>query len=631
MSKKNKSAQKSNTAKSSSAAAVTAHQANWQMPFLFSVLILVLGYVCYQHADKNNFVSWDDQVYVTENPVLSNPTPANIARLNHMVVSNNFHPVTMWSLLKNVQSNGMKAGPIIRTNVYLHLLNSLLVLFFIGMLTRGRWWVAGFTALLFAVHPMHVESVAWVSERKDVLYVFFGMLSLLTYLRYARSQNLGFLLLTSGLLALACLSKAMAVVFPILYLLVDYWDGRSLWSFRVWLEKTPFFALSILFGLIALDVQAGGNFHGWFDNIEIRNTLKSGDAFGTFNILKFGSYGLAQYCFKLFIPTGLCTYYPYPNLIQAAGMPYLAAPLFLLGYLGVMAWAFWKGRKTLAFGLAWTLVSLALVLQFISVGSVIMADRYAYLPYIGLVFMLVFWADEWLEQRPAAYRWGVWGVLALFSLFCVNLSMRQVAVWKDSISLWSRVIELYPDCASAYNKRGMSWGKERNDLTRAQADFEKAIQLEPTDAYGYEGLGIVSGMQNNHARALEMFSKCIELDPNYHNFYFNRAFAYLQTNQPAQAVPDFEKVLQLNSGNYDKIMPPYIDALFLSGNTTKAAEKINESLSKGLKSASILIARARIKLQNGDRAGAVADLQQSLTLEPGNALAKQILAQLNGG
>lgn len=601
---------------------------NWLIP-AFLVLIAAATWWSYSGAFDNKFVSWDDQVYVSENPLLLKPTPQNGAKLWDVVISNNYHPITMWSLFQNVKSGGMNAGPIIKTNVFLHILNSFLVLFFCAALTRGRWWVAGLAGLLFALHPMHVESVAWVSERKDVLYVFFGLLSCLTYLQYLRKgTNLGWLALTLGLFALSCLSKAMAVVFPLIYLLLDYWEGRGWSSLRVWLEKTPFFALSLLFGLIAMDIQKGGNFHGWFGSMEIRNAIASQSIFEPFDRLKFAGYGFSQYLFRLVAPNSLCTYYPYPSQVTKNDFQYLFGALFFVGYLGVMVWAYLRNWRLLFFSMAWGLVTSLLVLQFLSVGTVIMADRYSYLPHVGWMFgLLVFLYDR------AGTKWQhtLSGILVFFCGVMAFMTTKQVETWQDSISLWSRVVALYPNDAAAYSKRGNAWGKEHGDLAKAQEDFEIAMKIDPKDSYAFEGMGIISGMQGNHARALEMFTRCIEIQPNYHNFYYNRGLAYLQNKRMAEAITDFEKALALNAAKRDEYLPAYLDALLQVGQGDKARALATEAIAGGLRSAPVYLVRAQVAYQAGDLAAAKADLAEALRIEPNNAFAKQLGERLRIG
>ncbi|MCC7246453.1 MAG: tetratricopeptide repeat protein, partial [Saprospiraceae bacterium] len=504
----------------------------WALILGLSVLIAVMTWLSYSGARDNNFVNWDDPTYVSENPLFTPLTPANAERVTEVIISNNFHPITMWSLMKNVQASGLKAGPIIQANILIHIFGSLFVFMFIGMLSRGKWLVAGTVALIFAVHPMHVESVAWVSERKDVLYVMFGMASMVTWLLYSRNSNWGWYALTLGLFTLACLSKAMAVIFPLLYLLADYWDDKDIKSPKIWLDKIPFFALSLLFGLIAMNVQKGGNFHGWFDNIEIKNAVTSANQLGLFDKIQFAGYGLGQYMLGFFAPLDLVTFHPYPPGLKADAWPYVIGFVVLAAYIAATIWAFLKCRKGLAFGLAWGFFSLMLVLQFIAVGSAIMADRYTYLPFVGWAFALCIALFQWAWESK---KWMVFAVLFLINAGFAWLTARQVETWQDSIVLWSKVIERYPNDGSAYTKRGTSWGKERNDLKAARADFEKAIALNPGEAQGYEGLGIIAGMQNDHKTALEMFTKCIEISPDYFNYYFNRGLAYLQNQQPDRA------------------------------------------------------------------------------------------------
>jgi Tfp pilus assembly protein PilF len=558
---------------------------------------------------------------------MTDPTPANTKRVWEVTVSNNYHPLTMWSLLKNVQHSGLKAGPIITTNIVLHILNALLVFCFFGLLTRGRWLVAGFTALLFAIHPMHVESVAWVSERKDVLYVLFGMLSLLAYLLYIRKNHAGWLVLSLGMLVLSCLSKAMAVVFPVIFLLVDYWEGRNGRSVRVWAEKIPFFAVSLFFGLVAMDVQKGGTFHGWFPMLTFQNAYTT--VFSSFfERTQHAGYGLMQYCFKLFVPTGLCTYYPYPIAGGPSANAVMPGVLYILLYVAALGWLFWKGHKTWFFGLAWCLVALSTVLQFIAVGAVIMADRYTYLAHIGLLFSLFYTLDQWAASRPSLPKWGVWAVPTVFALVFAFLTTRQVETWQDSISLWTRVIDLYPNAGSAYSKRGSVWGKERNDLERAKADFEKSIQLLPSDAFGYEGLGIIAGMQQDHNRALSMFNKCVELEPDEHNFYFNRGIAYIAAKQPAAAVADFEKTMALHPAGYDLQIEPYMNALYDAGQYDKVRKVATEAIhrKKGLSRAYTLRAFSAYLMK--DYAAALPDARQAAILDPANAQIKQLVAEL---
>jgi len=453
------------------------------------------------------------------------------------------------------------------------------------------------------------------------------LFSLFTYLTYSRTKHFGWLALSLGLLALSCLSKAMAVVFPVIFLLIDYWEGRSFRSAGIWLEKIPFFALSLFFGLIAMDVQRGGTFHGWFPMLTFQNAYTTAfDSF--FEKIQYAGYGLMQYCFKLLVPVGLCTYYPYPIGGGPSAGAVLPGALFFVAYMAALGWLFWRGNKVWAFGLAWCLIALSTVLQFIAVGAVIMADRYTYLAHIGLLFALFYSLDEWANRRPSVPKWRIWALPAVFSFGCAILAARQVETWQDSVSLWSRVIDIYPNAGSAYSKRGSVWGKERNDLERAKADFEKAIQLLPTDAFGYEGLGIIAGMQQDHAKALAMFNKCVELEPDEHNFYFNRGIAHIAAKNAVPAVADFEKAMALHPAGYDQQIEPYLNALYDAGYYQKARNVATEAIHRKKILPRAYLIRAFSAYQMKDNAAALPDARQAALLDPANASVKQLVAEL---
>ncbi|HNM26352.1 MAG TPA: hypothetical protein PKL15_13015 [Saprospiraceae bacterium] len=260
--------------------------------------ILLLVYFAYQPALQNDFVNWDDPTYVTENPLLLRPTPENKAALWSQPVSLNYHPLTMLSLAWNMDPAKPKARPFIATNIFLHVCNTALVFLFAYFLSRRKLLVAIFTALLFGIHPMHVESVAWVSERKDVLYTLFFMAALLSYLRYVRRGGWGWLAATLGLFVLSCLSKAMAVSLPLVLLLIDFYEGR-LWQegkivWRAVLEKIPFLVISLLFGVKAVEIQSAG-------------AIGDFQAFSLIQRIAIASYGFLFYLYKLFVPPPMVT------------------------------------------------------------------------------------------------------------------------------------------------------------------------------------------------------------------------------------------------------------------------------------------------------------------------------------
>ena len=287
-------------------------------------------------------------------------------------------------------------------NLIIHLINTLLVFFFVRQLApKSLVFVPFFTALVFGIHPMHVESVAWISERKDVLYVLFFLLGLITYLKFLGNKSLKIFALVILFFCLSLLSKAMAVVFPVVLLLIDWFKGRQ-WNIRVGMEKVPFFFLSLVFGVTAYQIQSGG-------------AIAEFDHFTFIDRMVFAAYGFCMYLVKAIVPVQLSAFYPYP-FVAGGAVPgyYYAMPIIAVLLLGG-AVAVYKKSKAPLFGLGFYLVTVALVLQFISVGKAIMADRYTYLPYVGTVlYDLLFRVS--MEPKTSCshqacfdYQWGILG------------------------------------------------------------------------------------------------------------------------------------------------------------------------------------------------------------------------------
>ena len=335
--------------------------------------VAAVTFTAYTGAFDHAFLSWDDPDYVEENSLVQrHDTPGLLTS----VISNNYHPLTMISLAWNA-SQPLSPKPFIVTNVALHTLNTGLVFWLALLLSGRRILVASVAALLFGIHPMHVESVAWISERKDVLYCFFFLSACVTYWRYLERRGWPWLLATFALFVLSCLSKGMAVVFPVVMMLLDAWKRRPVFEAKSLIEKVPFFAVALLFGLIAMNVQAGGDFHGAFTRVDkglkgLADTM----SVSPLQRLTLPAYGYFMYVWKLFVPVDLCGFYPYPSPSEAGGIVFLLSPLFLLGTVALAIWDF-RRTRLLTFGIGWYLVTIAPVLQWVPVGEAIMADRYS--------------------------------------------------------------------------------------------------------------------------------------------------------------------------------------------------------------------------------------------------------------
>ena len=273
------------------------------------IAVLVLG--IFSPAINGEITNWDDESYLLKTPFIQKMNGENFCKIWTERVKSNYHPLTMLSYAIEISASGGKANPKLHhsTNILFHLLSSLLLLYFIFLLS-GHWEVAGITATLFAIHPMHVESVAWLSERKDVLYAFFYLAGLITYLKSIRApkQKMKWLVITMICFLASCLSKGMAVSFPLVLVLIDFLEKR-LWNKKtnklsqaLVLEKIPYFVVALLFGIVALNAQGDTGAIGMITTKE----------FTYFERLFIASYGICTYFWKLILPLELSALYVYP-------------------------------------------------------------------------------------------------------------------------------------------------------------------------------------------------------------------------------------------------------------------------------------------------------------------------------
>ncbi|MCX6304738.1 MAG: tetratricopeptide repeat protein [Bacteroidetes bacterium] len=517
-------------------------------------LLLIITWFLYRPAINHGFTNWDDPTYVLENPRVKNLNNENIGYFFSNPSASNYHPFTMISLgidyyyatrdnIGAEKAKGPVAARFHMTNIVLHLFNVLLVFIFVFLLSRKRVWVASITALLFAIHPMHVESVAWIAERKDVLYTFFFMAGLIGYLRYLERKSMLLLLVTFMLFICSLFSKPSAVVFPLILLAIDYFNGRK-FSTSLWVEKIPFFALSIVFGLITVLIQS-------------KDAIADIKVFTMVQRLMFATYGFVMYLFKLLVPWNFSAFYPYPQLTPSGGLPaiFYLSPLIAI-ILGGLVFLSVRYTRVFVFGFLFYLFSLLLVLQFISVGSAIMADRYSYIASIGVFFIIGWYVDRGFTSKENLLhqvRWLLAGVLVLFSVMICKVAYDQVKVWENSETLWTDVISKYPQAEVSYKNRGNYYGA-LNITDKALNDYKVYVKLKPDDPRAFSNIGNIYGLRNEIDKALDSYSKSIALDSVNPETYLNRAITYAKARQFDLAVKDYEKALVLKPGTIEVYM-----------------------------------------------------------------------------
>lgn len=568
------------------------------------LLILIITYSSFSPSLQCDFTNWDDPRYVLENPLLKSTQSKNIKEIfKTKEVSLNYHPLTIWSLAIDYQTAKLDKPEVYhRTNVLLHLANTLLVFVLIYLFSNGRIEVAGFTALFFGIHPMHVESVTWISERKDVLYTFFFLGSLISYVKFSETRKWWFYIFALFAFTLSLLSKAMAVTLPIIMLLFDFLKGRKL-EVKLILEKIPFFILSLVFGIVALRIQSQG-------------AIAEFDTFTLFERIMFASYGAIMYLVKMVAPVKLSAFYPYPNLNNNGTIPteFYIAPFILLLISTLVLWSL-KKTKLLFFAFAFYLVSVAMVLQFISVGSAIMADRYTYIAYIGPFFCISLALSQ-LDKKPNTIKWTGYAILLVASLVFAKTTYERTSVWKNSETLWSDVISKYPTVEVAYKNRGNYYGQNgKHDL--ALKDYDVYLKMNQTDPNIYVNFGNVMNLKNQNNKALDAYNKALALDPNNFQALMNRGNIQGTLLQYDNAIADYNRVEQLDPGFtqlYFNRGLTYLNA----GNATKSLADFNTVLKREPENVAAWLNRGVAFFQLENYKAAHSDFIQATNLQPAN-------------
>ena len=585
--------------------------------------LIVLTAFSYFPTLDNDFVQWDDQFYVTNNPLITAPSWENLNLLFTKIISLNYHPITMISLWINSSFSGTdSAFPFIVTNIVIHIINTILVFLLIKKLTQNQWIVAFTTALIFGIHPMHVESVAWISERKDVLYGMFFLLGLISYLNFITKEKHKYLLYTFVLFLLACLSKAMAVSFvPVLYL-IDYFSKRNLKGISVHLEKIPFLLMALLIGSIAISVQAGGDFYGLLEKSYDGKALNTSGGVDFFFKMKFACYGLFFYFQKFLFPFDLSAIHPYGGLIELSHLNTL--PLFGIALLGGFIYSFFKYPK-IAFGLGFFITTIFLVLQFIQVGIAVVAERYTYLPYIGLGFLL----GNFLQKKwNGKYKHIIVFTLLLLTGFFSWLTRLQVDKWQNHITLFQNVVDIYPNNAEA--REFLATGLMLNGkLDNAIHHLKFAVHnLQYHHSATYELLATCYDEKNEPDTSLYYFDKAIELDSNNFVAYYHRGLLLIN-HDPSKALEDFIFCKKSTNDYLQQLIHEPIGRCYgMLGNHEMALQEFSKALEFDKTNPDMFYNRGVTYERLGDIPSAIKDYTTALQLDSNMEIAKDRIAFL---
>ncbi|MBN1611075.1 MAG: tetratricopeptide repeat protein [Polyangiaceae bacterium] len=494
-------------------------------------VIAWVTWLAFSPSLANGFTHWDDDVYVLDNLDIRAFTLENVRRVFSSSYGAGYQPLTMLTYMVDYHFFRLDPKAYHTTDLILHVANALLVFSLMLRLTR-RYGTSLLVSLLFAVHPLRVESVAWIAERKDVLSAFFYLLSLLFYVSHMGERRPRYYWLCLLALLLSLLSKPMAVSQPLVLLLIDRHSNRRL-DRKAVLAKTPFFVTVSAFAVITFLVQATARAIPEYAAVPILQRL----------CVPF--YGLVFYLVKTLLPVRLCSLYPLPPQHPGGTVFVLyAAPLLVLAG----AVALYRARacsRVLVFGSLFYLVTVLPVLQVVPFGHAIAADRFTYIPLLGPCLVLAqlcqFLFERQLGSGTARSALGIG--LAGTILVLANLTYHRCGVWKDRFSLWNDAIAKYPS-AAAYNHRGAAYVIE-GMYDRAIEDLDQAIRLAPRYFEAYDNRGIARTFRGDYDLAIEDHTEAIRLNARDALAYSDRALAYLHQGKLARAREDLDEAIRL--------------------------------------------------------------------------------------
>jgi protein O-mannosyl-transferase len=627
---------------------------NSRPPNLASLLaiggLLFLAILCvFGQTLRHEFINCDDQEYVYENPyVLSGVTAPGIQWALGATHAANWHPLTWFAHMLDGQLYGLWAGGHHLTSVLLHAANAILLFLVLWRMT-GAVWSSAMVAALFAVHPLRAESVAWVAERKDVLSGLFFMATLAAYVGYARHAfSLGRYLAVVVLFALGLMAKPVLVTLPFVLLLLDYWPlGRFRWSpqrtgtgesaVRLIVEKIPLFVLTALSCVATAVAQRLAVIT--LDQVPI--SWRIGNALVAY----------VAYLRDFVWPTGLAAFYPYPNGTLPMGQ--IAGALVILAAISVAVVLGRRRYPYLLVGWLWYLGMLVPMIGLVQVSAQARADRYTYLPQIGLCIALTWGAVRILSTRPHR-RWlgAVSAVLALSALLAC--AWRQTAYWQDSRTIWTRTIDCTSQNYSAHYSLGVTLHVS-GAIDQAMAEYQKALAIRPDHAEAHGHLGIALQQRGRREEAIAEYRKALEIMPDYTDAHNNLGAALLETGKIDEAIPHFRQALSGNPylaqahsslgqaladrGQIDEAVTHYQAALQIQPNAERAHYRLGLALRRQGRAAEAAVQFHQAIQLRPDRTDAINELAQLLASSPDASLRNGPVAvnlahravQLSGG
>jgi tetratricopeptide (TPR) repeat protein len=604
---------------------------------LICLLLILITLALYLPVANHGFINLDDDQYVTDNfHVKAGLTWPGIVWAFQSGYADNWHPLTWISHMLDCQLYGLHPAGHHLTNLLLHIANTVLLFIFLSR-TTGTTWRSGFVAALFACHPLHVESVAWVAERKDVLSTFFWLLTILAYARYAQMRSraegressaetslgprpsaLGCFLLALFFFACGLMSKPMVVTLPFVLLLLDFWplNRFSLDSPRpaksigkLILEKVPFLVLSLASSVITFLVQRAGGAVSSLDTVPL-----------SFRITN-AAVSYLRYVFKAFWPVDLVVLYPIP-MHWPLGLV-IASALFILS-CSVTFVRLARRHPYLFVGWFWFLGTLVPVIGLVQVGLQSMADRYTYVPGIGLFIAVVWGFDALLDVWPQK-KWIAPGVGIVVLAGCLADTWTQLQNWQNSMTLFTHAKAVTSDNYVADSHLGEALD-EAGQFDKAIAFLKESARINPHYARGESELGVVSAEEGKLPEAIECFRKAIRLRPKDARLQYNLGMALWNSGQLNEAALQFSNAVQ-SSPDFANAHLNLGLVLFQQGKTAEAIGQFSEAAKLNPDSADAHFGYGLALLDQNQPVAAAVQLSQAVALAPYQARGHHHLAE----
>jgi protein O-mannosyl-transferase len=567
-------------------------------------LIVVVSFFVFFPGLTNELVSWDDYNYIKENPIIQTVSWANITHLfNYKTyIMGNYHPLTILSYMAEYSFVGENPFLYHLDNILLHLVNIVLFAWIMWLLSK-KFHATIIATALFAIHPMRVESVVWAAERKDVLYTCFFLLSMASYIFYITKTNHAFkyYLLSLLFFLLSILSKGQAVVLPMVLILIDFWYNKKM-DVKSIGNKIPFFAIALIFGILAILAQSSSLTE---QRLVTHSFLER---------ILFAFYNITSYLYKLILPYNLACFYGYPPPDKMGGI-YLGAILAVI--MLVFVFVRYRANRIIMFGTFFFLVTIFIVIQILPIGNAIIADRYTYIPYIGLFFIIGMLLELLIAKKAKLGRF-IKVLIVVQLLVFGTFSFIQAETWKNNETLWKHALKINPEEGIALNNLGATYLVNK-EYDKAIEYLNKAVQNRNTysEVYrAYTNLGKAYAESERQDEAIQNYNMAVSIAPAFMDAVFDRGLSYTSMGKYDSAIADFTTIVT-------KIQPRHAESYYSRAIAYNKKQMPDSAIADYTKAIEIrqdygeaYVNRGNIYFNKGDQDQAIANYIMALKFIP---------------